>query len=875
MNKYNPISEERKQERRNNIKKELKAMIFPTVILAIIVGFCVFVMTYQAANVEEEIIEVHAYDGDGKDIEIENEYLKVIFNSTTTNIDVVNKKTGKIWHSVPDGVAEDTIAINEEKNKLQSSLILDYSTENGLETYLDSWSFSAENGIYQVESGEDYVTVNYSLGKVQKEFVIPPVMLKDRFLELTGMMDVTSSENVKQFYKKIDINDLGKKDNKEELLEKFPDLANSVCYILREKASANADPMKETAKKSLQKCFEEVGYTYEEYLVDKERDLSENVNSNPVFNVSVTYRLDGQDLIVEVPLASIESKTQYPVYTLNLLPYFGAGGKNDDGYILLPEGGGSIINFNNGKISQSTYYANIFGWDMALKRIDLVHSTLASMNVYGISDKKNDSFICILEDGASYASIRADISGKTNSYNYVSAEYSIKPREKYDLGEQSNAEMYVYLENLPQDESLVKRYRFVDSSDYVKMAEAYRDYLIEKYPGEFEKRDDSSTPVLMEVVGAVDKVKQIVGVPVSRPLPLTTYSETADLMKEIKDSGIDNLSVKYTGWANGGVKQHYMKRAKRVWALGSNKDLKNLSDTASSLGVDLYLDGMTDYEYRSNIFDGFFSFRDAAKFLSRQKAELVEYSDVTFASRDDWGNHYLLHGDNIINQANVLVDKTQSLGTGVSFQNIGKELSSDFYRKDYTSRDEQMDMQVDVLKASSDSGQKIMINEGNSYAVPYADFISNMDLRGSEYTIIDECVPFYQIALHGYKNYSGYPINTCGDTDSAVLYAAEYGAGLSFSVMKESTFTLQKTLYTEYYASDYDEWSGKIMDIYTRFNNELGHTYNQEIVAHKNLTPSVSVTEYEDGTKVYVNYAYTGYSGNGVNVPSRDYLVVR
>lgn len=875
MSKYNPISEERKKERRDNIIKELKAMIFPTVILLIIVGFFVFVMNYQAKNSEEEIIEVHAYDGDGKDIEIENEYLKMTFNATTTNFDIKNKKTGKVWHSVPEGGADDTLAINEEKNKLQSSLILDYSTENGLETYLDSWSFSAQNGIYQIESGEDYITVNYSLGKVQKEYVIPPVMLADRFLEITGSMDISSSENVKQFYKKMDINDLGKKDNKEELLEKFPDLANNVCYILREKTSANADPMKESAKKSLQKCFEDAGYTYEEYLVDKERDLSESVNSNPVFNVSVTYRLEGKDLVVEVPLSSLESQSLYPIYTLNVLPFFGAGGKSDDGYIVLPEGGGSIVNFNNGKVSQSTYYSNLYGWDMCLYRPDVVHSTLASMNLYGISDNKNDSFICILEDGASYASIKADISGKTNSFNYVSAEYSIKPREKYDLGEQANAEMYEYLREIPQDESLVKRYRFVNSSDYIDMAEEYRNYLIEKYPGEFEKLDDSSTPVLLEVVGAVDKVKQIVGVPVSRPLPLTTYEEAAGLIKDVKESGIDNLSVKYTGWANGGVKQHYMKRAKRVWALGSNKDLANLSATASSLGVDLYLDGMTDYEYRSNIFEGFFSFRDAAKFLSRKRAELVEYSDVTFAARDDWGNHYLLHGDKIIDQANVLVDKTQSLGTGVSFQNIGKELSSDFYRKDYTSRDEQMDMQVDLLKSASDAGQKIMINEGNSYAVPYSDFISNMDLRGSEYTIIDECVPFYQIALHGYKNYSGYPINTCGDTDSAILYAAEYGAGLSFSVMKESTFTLQKTLYTEYYASDIDEWGDKMMAIYNRFNTELGHTYNQEMVAHNNINSEVSVTEYEDGTKVYVNYGYTDYSGNGVNVPSRDYLVVR
>ena len=31
----------------------------------------------------------------------------------------------------------------------------------------------------------------------------------------------------------------------------------------------------------------------------------------------------------------------------------------------------------------------------------------------------------------------------------------------------------------------------------------------------------------------------------------------------------------------------------------------------------------------------------------------------------------------------------------------------------------------------------------------------------------------------------------------------------------------------------------------------------------------------KDGTKVYVNYGYTDYAGDGINVPARDYKVVK
>lgn len=866
MSRLNPISEERKKERRDAVIKELKSLIFPSIILLIIAGLVFFVMTYQAKDTDEEIIAVRAFGGDDKPIVMENKDIKFEMDPLTTQFTVTVKSSGKVWHSEAQGAETDPLATAEIKNRLQSTLLLTFSKEEGLITTYDSKAYSVDNGIYEIETGEDYVKVLYSLGKVEKEYVIPLAIKASDFEGWLGKMEKKPADYTKQFYKKIDYKKL-KDAEKEEYLEKYPIIENEVIYILRDSA-------KEDNKKTMQKYFEAVGYTYEDFVTDKELAAFESVSDKPIFNASVIYRLDGDDLVVEVPFDELEGKEKLPIYNISVLPFFGAvGTEAETGYLFVPEGGGSIINVNNGKTAQSAYAADLYGRDKAISKDAIVHETEANFNVFGASDG-NDSFICMLEDGASYAMIKADIAGKETSYNYVNAVYTVKSREQYEVGEIANSDVFVYIENLP-DESLVQRYSFVDSGNYVDMATDYRDYLKNKYSDTYTLNDGTSTPVAVEVLGAVDKVKQIFGIPVSRPLTVTEFDEASEMVDELLADGVDNLSVRYVGWCNGGVNQKILKNVKVLSNLGGKKDLKEFVNSSTEKGVDVYLNGVTNYAYQSDIFDGFFSYTDAAKFLSKKRAELHKYSAITYAARENFKNYYLLHGSLILEMIDNLDKATTKYNANIAFEDVGFDLSSDFYKKDYVSREQALKNQVDKLSNISASGKKIMILAGNEYAVPYVDVITDMDLKGSEYTIIDETVPFYQIALHGYVDYTGKSINLSGNIEEAILTAAEYGAGLSFTFMKESPFTLQKTLYTQYYGADFDAIWEELSPVYNRFNNELGHIYNQEMVNHENISESVSMTEYADGTKVYVNYGYYEYQGNGVKVPGRDYLVVR
>lgn len=858
------------------IVNQLKSLAVPVILCAVIGVLIYVVITFKDETVEEEASKIKRYEGTEEPMIMENDDLLFTLDPLTTQFTLEVKDTGKIWYSNPTDAATNPLIISEsEREKMQSTLLMTYSLKTGLTNTYDNYKYSINKGIYDIEQGSDakgeYIRINYSIGNVQREYYIPPVTTADKFEEYISKMEPKYAQYVKDYYTKYDINNLRKKDeaNKEQLLADYPIMAEQVIYVLNPNTQQNL-------KVTFEEVFASIGYTMDDYKADCELSNASATTNTPVFGISMIYRLDGDEFVVEVPYDAMIFSEDNPIYKITPLPYFGAGGTEDEGFLMVPEGGGAIINFNNGKTNQESYYSNMYGWDMALVRDELVVNTRSYFNAFGIANGK-DSFLCILEEGAPYGSVVADIAGKSNNraYNYANVEYSVVCREQYDVGAIANSAVFVFQKELPA-ETLTQRYRFIASDSYVDMAKNYQSYLLDKYGSDLTMNTDTSAPVNFEIVGAVDKVRQVVGVPVSRPWKLTTYEEAEEMIRELATTdGIKNMSVKLTGWCNGGVQQQMLSKVKTIGALGGKKDLKNLSAAAKELGVDLYLDGITQYAHDSNLLDGFFSYTDAAKNISKERMELYVYSDVTYIAREGLDPYYLLHTDVANEMVNNLVEATKKYETGVSFKDLGMDLSSDFYRKNYRSRYSVMVEQQAKLKELSDSGMNIMTNVGSDYAVAYSDMITNMNLRGNKYTLIDEFIPFYQMAIHGMVNYTGYSINTCGHEVDEILYAAEYGAGLQFSFMKESTFALQKTLYTEYYGSEYAVWHDRMLEIYNRYNSELGHTFNQKMVDHDNITKNLSCTVYEDGTKVYVNYSYDDYQTEDGVVPARDYMVVK
>lgn len=824
------------------------------------------VLLAGCAKEEEQgkIMESYAYVEDKDSYVLENEYLKFSLDPTTTYFQVTDKKNNTVWNSNPIDGANDETADAESKRQLQSTLLVKYSTDVGIQTTYSNYEYSIAKQIYEVEEENDSIKVKYTIGDVEKVFIFPTVLPESRMQLFMDKMDNKQKKQIDSYYRKYDINKLRASDNKTELLEKYPDLENENVYIIREN-------LQEYISRKLEEVFAGAGYTIEDFEEDSNQYAKGEAGKKPFFNVSVVYRLEKGELVVEIPYEEMEWPDSYPLTELTVLPYFCSGTTTDNGFILVPEGSGGIINFNNGKNEQSPYYAQVYGWDNGMKRDSLVDESRVTFPVYGVA-KNGSSMLCILEDSSAVASISADVSGRKHSYNYANASYTTLHSASVQVSAKSDRSVMVYEAKKP--EGVIKqRYHFFETDSYSKMAESYREYLMGKY-SELTKTEETGVPVNVTVIGAIDAVKQRFGFPVSVPVPLTNYKEAKEMLTDLVDYGYSNLSIRYSGMINGGVKQENLKSVKLVKELGSKKQLQDYLSYAKEQNVSVFIEGLAGYTYDGGAFDGFSVNRDASKYPSREVVKLYDFSPVWFGEEDWNDSYYMLKPQlTVSGMMNLAKAAEKYQAAGVAFRDIGNLISADYNPKNLLTRQNVVTLHQDALAVIGESGKKIMVKGGNDYVLPYTDFITDMDLEGNHYQIIDYSIPFYSIALHGLVSYTGTSLNLSGNYKDTILRSAEAGAGLAFTFMKESVATLQNTNYTYYFGADYDKWREEAYAIYSRYEAELGSLFNQYITEHERLKDGVFVTSYEDGTRVFVNYNDIEYTGVNITVPAHDYKV--
>lgn len=815
-------------------------------------------------EVYEENIQVYSYEEDKDSHVLENEDIKFTLDPSTTYFQVLDKSNGSIWKSNPENAATDPLADPTSQRYLQSTVLLEYTNDRGANTIYNNYQYSIENGSYQITELDDGIQVDYLIGDVEKVFYIPNAISESRLQPYLDKMEGSGARQVRSYYRKIDIDNLRPTDNKSELLAKYPDLENEPVYELRESTQ-------DYLKKTIEEIFAEAGYTIEDYYDDIEAYGGKEEDEKPMFNVSIIYRIEDGDLVIEVPFENMEWTESFRLNKLRVLPYLGAGSTDDEGFIMVPEGNGAIINFNNGRQNQNSYYTQVYGWDYGEERLRKTGENAAAFPVFGIS-KNGSSMLCMLEDYASVATIEADVSGRRHSYNYANISYTTLHYASLQVSDKTDKAVIVF-ENEKPTGSITHRYRFIDSDSYTGMAEAYRGYLMDKYPL-MTKKEDSGVPVNITLIGAINKIKQRLGIPVSRPVSLTSYEEAYNIIKELNELGFGNMYVKYTGWTNGGLKQFDLNKIKPLKELGKKKDFNHLLEYAEEIDVPIYLDGIVQTVFNKGMFDGFRVNSHVAKYTSREIIKLYDFSPVHFGPDDERKDpYYFVKPEVTIGYMQTLSDYAKEKSTGVSFTDVGDMLGANYDPKNLITRDEVAKMHEEELARIASKGTGIMVNIGNNYALPYADFVTNMEIKGSKFQIIDYMVPFYSMVIHGLVDYSGVPINLSSDYEEQVLRSVESGAGLSFAFMAESTSVLVNSNYTHLYGTDYQLWKDKAIEIHERYEEELGHVFNQYITGHEYLTDGVFVTVYEDGTQVYVNYNYYDVIQDGIEIPARDYKV--
>lgn len=596
--------------------------------------------------------------------------------------------------------------------------------------------------------------------------------------------------------------------------------------------------------------------------------------------IPVQYTLTEDGFQAEIVVSEIKGVGSNPFLIDNIafLPYFGAGGLEDEGYLFVPDGSGALIHFNNNKQAMQAYTAPVYGNNPTIvtTKQETVRETIR-LPIFGA--KVNDhAFLGVITSGDANSTITASTSKKANSYNYVHAnavltDYNLK-QIKGDQNAGKNTSSIDYRGNQTEGKNYCVRYFFMDgeSANYTGMSNCYRDYLVKNGLLKDSPLADKKYMVV-DLVGAVSIQKYVMGV--KRPVvtALTTYDDVVQIVKELKEQGVENLIVNYIGAMDTGLNNQMYDKVKPESALGSKKDFRNMVNYLKEEGVllfletnpiDLYEDGNG---YKENQ-DSVRTYYDAYAFQYRYYLDTASYNS---ASR--WHLLQPVMACELIEKFTSTFEKWNL--DNLSIDRVGNILYSD-YTEDadrYISRAGVMALYRETLKKADEATEHLMLHGGNVYGVGYADVITDTSDGHSGYDMQDQSIPFYQLTFQDNTLLTAAGINTTVDYEYAFLKSLETGINLKYNLIYGNVSNLVGTDYNTMVSYSYDYWKSLAAEQYKEMQEAASQLAGKEIVSHEYLTQDVTLTQYESAT-VVVNYGIQPYNYNGQQIEAMDYLII-
>lgn len=785
----------------------------------------------------------------------ENDILKLYVNTETGEVAVFDKRNGRITRSNPTDADEDEIATETNRNYLKSQIIVDYFNASRTEGTLDSYSYCTSREQLEVEAVENGIRFLYTMGDLTSATGIVPQYISSKTLDnvLANMSEEGAKFSAKKFVES--------------------NVAEGYMEMLESTVKGASQLRK------LNKYFEEAGFTTEDYMREMENSGVED--AVPIsFMIPLEYRLNEDAVEVSIPMCAVEEYGGGSVFRIQFLRYFGTAGKEEEGYMLVPNGSGSLVRFNNGKTTAAVYSEYVYGIDPLAAEYTVMENTEnVKMALFGIF--RNDSSIfATIEDGASFSYLTAGVAGRINEYNYVYPTFVLRGNDKLAMfGSTGNEAELPIVETNFYDANLKVRYTMLtdENAGYAGAANYYRERLVEEgvLTAESETADDIK--FYYDVLGGVTMTKFFLGVQYDGLYAMTTFDEAADISRDLAAKGITNQVMNYQGWMNGGYYHDVVDKIKVPGKLGGKSSLEDLSNTVVSGGGSFYADVafqkvsfISDRYSYNNETSRYYGTGYVADFGLVNPANLRRTSGLGYEE-----NLYdLISPKFLVRYTDKFAKKINRYDIqGISLRDLGDELHSDKKRTNVINREEALDVVKARLSKIEGTEKNIMINDGNDYSFAYADDMINVPLTDNDYYIVDERVPFYEMLIHGYIDYSGSVINLSDTYDKTdiVLNLVENGASPHFIFSWENANEIKNTGLNRFYATTYSNWKDDAVSIYTEVNNALKYVNGAAIINHEILNDGIRAVTYSNGVTIYINETNADKTVDGISVPARSY----
>ena len=691
--------------------------------------------------------------------------------------------------------------------------------------------------------------------------MLPIAIPKEKFEKkvLNGLSD-KDIKTIKDQYTLISVNDDISDEKRAEYAKKYANFEKNDIYIL------NTYIPQYEIKPLYEALFQ--NYTTDDFNADNKAAginiKSENASVN--FDLTLNYTLTQDGLNVELDCSKLKKSSSADINSINILEFFGSASNTDEGYIMIPDGCGGIINFN-GNNGTSHYSGKIYGEDNSIRNSNLkIDTPQIQLPVFGLK-RNNSGVFAIAGSGAEYCSINADAATDIYPYNraYISAE--VYPYDEMEVANPisggGKVDVYVHQKEIYNDSIGIDYYILEKNKNtYSDMANFYRNKLVSN--GVLKDKLEGDVPFVLSFLGAVDVKKHFLGIPYTGYQVFTDFNQAEAIIDEIRSSGIDNIHLKYKAWFNGGIKQTSISRIDVLGCLGGRKGLKRLIDSEKAI----IFPEISVADVYDKMFDGFSPRKNAVK--TTYTETLIKYPINYAKNYFDYNKtpSYLM-SPKFYNKEITAFNK-RFFGNAVAVLDIATNLNSDFSKKNFVDRTKSIEYSRNAIEKLSQK-YTLMLNAPNLYSMKFSNIFTEMPMTTSGANIFNYEIPFLQMVLSGYKDMSTSAINiSYGNYSMANLLS--FGMLPNYTLSYAESSEIKNTEYSEFYSLHYKDWLPSAVKIYEAYQKDLKANRGSSIIGHKYLANGLVEIQYENNNVLIINTSDRELIYENQRVPSGKYI---
>ena len=793
----------------------------------------------------------------------QNEYLALYIHPGNTTIAVYDKRNGHIWHSSPPDGQQDSRANSLERNIMQS--IAGIRFYNQRDSNVSRWTFSDSVAHEQAEmfSIPNGVAIRYLIGNTDLGIhALPLYMEAERFQ--TRVLD--------QIYDISDRNWVARNFNVTDARPDFMRMSASI------RTGVHAQ--------RILRIFEEIGYTLEELELDNNMSGHESEVTFDLFTLYIEFALDGDSMVVNVPLNRIEkSNENNRISDIEIMRFFGAGDDQAEGFILIPSGSGALIEFNNNKSHEERFTSPVYGFDLLSNFWRPQVLQPIRLPVFGLNHG-NAAMVAHIENGAALASVTADVAGRLNSYNFAWFSFSLRNSQSVPIGLPGSHRVnsMTIIQEHAYDGDITIRYHFIASDEVTlgDMADAYRNFLVSN--GSLTPIADAGDRTFyLDIIGTADVIDFFLGIRYNTEQTMTTFEESNRILDILNAGGVNNVQMLLHGWFNGGLNHHVAKDVSRSRGLGSLSEMQELNARLEASGGALNpaVNFAQTFANSRNFNTSFEVARDTAGWLGMISTVSRQVLNIrAIEHNNEW--FYLVHPGVIPSHVDSFIPSySRNVGIGnLALTDLGNVLTESMYQRNAVDREHSRLIATEQIGRLAYEFPNIIVAGGNDYAIRYASHLVDVPIRADWFYIIDHEVPFFQMIMHGYIEFAGAPVNIqpSPDLQAALLNSMATGASPRFTMTGQPTRLLQFSPYERLYSTQYTNWVNAAIAQYQAFNAVYSNLRNQRIadfvVLGGTVRNNVTVTIFSNGTRIYVNNTNSPFDAQGVTIPPMDFVVI-